>query len=137
MAMEDVATALLATAAAGSLAMVALWLLRRPDRRVARALPWVSIYAVLVPTAAIVWAVHVVNEGELGYWPAPWLALTLLVAAAAFGAAYVREWRSARRDSQPVGPGGSAVGLPVVVVVIQALMTVGAIAAAAAAASFT
>ncbi|MFP5327099.1 MAG: hypothetical protein ACLGHT_06420 [Acidimicrobiia bacterium] len=134
--METIATVLISLAAVGSLVVAVSWLLLGAARRSSQPMPWLMLYAATVPTAAIVWAVHVDNEGELGYWPAPWLSLTLLVAAGVFGWAFFSEWRS-DRQARPNPDGAATVGLPFAVVAVQAAATLGAIAAATVATVFS
>ena len=86
--MEDLATMLVSIVAAGSLVLTVTWLLRGVP-----GLPWLVGHATLTCTGAAVWATHVLNEGELGYRPAPWLSLVLLMTAGGFGIGFLR-WRS-------------------------------------------
>ncbi len=125
--MEDLATILVSLIAAGSLVLTVTWLLRGVP-----GLPWLVGHATLTCTGAAVWATHVLNEGELGYRPAPWLSLVLLMTAGGFGIGFLRQWRPAHQRGVEVGVNASGGRLSSLLVIVQAGGTAAAITAAAA-----
>ena len=125
--MEDLATMLVSLVAAWSLVLTVTLLFRGIP-----GLPWLVGHATLTCTGAVVWAAHVLNEGELGYRPAPWLALVLLVTAGGFGIGFLRQWHPARQHGVEVGAEASGGRLTTLFVIVQAGGTAAALTAAAA-----